>query len=95
MGEEIALSMRAWTHGWDIYAPRQNLIAHQYRPGVSFINSCHIHLSLGSSILFFLNLYNLILFDFFFLFSISFYYCSEWDCPNFGSPLGAILVDQV
>ena len=33
MGEEIAMSMRAWTHGWDIYAPRKNLIAHQYRPG--------------------------------------------------------------
>merc|ERR1711862_971294 len=33
MGEEIALSLRAWTHGWDIYAPRENLIAHQYRPG--------------------------------------------------------------
>ena len=33
MGEEIALSLRAWTHGWDIYAPRNNLIAHQYRPG--------------------------------------------------------------
>lgn len=33
MGEEIALSMRAWTAGWNIYAPRQNLIAHQYRPG--------------------------------------------------------------
>ncbi|CAJ1929863.1 unnamed protein product [Cylindrotheca closterium] len=33
MGEEIALSIRAWTNGWDIYAPRQNLIAHQYRPG--------------------------------------------------------------
>jgi len=33
MGEEIALSSRAWTSGWDIYAPRQNLIAHQYRPG--------------------------------------------------------------
>jgi len=33
MGEEIALSMRAWTHGWNIYAPRKNLIAHQYRPG--------------------------------------------------------------
>ena len=25
--------MRAWTSGWNIYAPRQNLIAHQYRPG--------------------------------------------------------------
>lgn len=33
MGEEIALSSRAWTNGWDIYAPRKNLIAHQYRPG--------------------------------------------------------------
>jgi len=33
MGEEIALSVRAWTSGWDIYAPRKNLIAHQYRPG--------------------------------------------------------------
>eukprot|EP00538_Stauroneis_constricta_P000863 CAMPEP_0119549908 /NCGR_PEP_ID=MMETSP1352-20130426/3540_1 /TAXON_ID=265584 /ORGANISM="Stauroneis constricta, Strain CCMP1120" /LENGTH=549 /DNA_ID=CAMNT_0007595607 /DNA_START=44 /DNA_END=1693 /DNA_ORIENTATION=- len=33
MGEEIALSMRAWTNGWNIYAPRLNLIAHQYRPG--------------------------------------------------------------
>lgn len=33
MGEEIALSMRAWTHGWNVYAPRKNLIAHQYRPG--------------------------------------------------------------
>lgn len=25
--------MRAWIHGWDIYVPRQNYIAHQYRPG--------------------------------------------------------------
>mmetsp|Transcript_7980 Transcript_7980/g.11943 ORF Transcript_7980/g.11943 Transcript_7980/m.11943 type:complete len:565 (-) Transcript_7980:185-1879(-) len=33
MGEEIALSMRAWTAGYDIYAPRRNLIKHQYRPG--------------------------------------------------------------
>ena len=33
MGEEITLSMRAWTAGWNIYAPRLNLIAHQYRPG--------------------------------------------------------------
>ena len=33
MGEEIALSMRAWTAGFDIYAPRKNWIAHQYRPG--------------------------------------------------------------
>jgi len=33
MGEEIALSLRAWTHGWGIYAPRKNVFAHQYRPG--------------------------------------------------------------
>jgi len=33
MGEEIALSVRAWTSGWNIYAPRKNLIVHQYRPG--------------------------------------------------------------
>lgn len=33
MGEEIALSLRSWTSGWTTYAPRKNLIAHQYRPG--------------------------------------------------------------
>lgn len=33
MGEEIMLSIRTWTAGWDIYAPRKNWIAHQYRPG--------------------------------------------------------------
>eukprot|EP00586_Coscinodiscus_wailesii_P009993 CAMPEP_0172515650 /NCGR_PEP_ID=MMETSP1066-20121228/269627_1 /TAXON_ID=671091 /ORGANISM="Coscinodiscus wailesii, Strain CCMP2513" /LENGTH=570 /DNA_ID=CAMNT_0013296781 /DNA_START=45 /DNA_END=1757 /DNA_ORIENTATION=- len=33
MGEEIALSLRAWTQGWGIYAPKKNWIAHQYRPG--------------------------------------------------------------
>ena len=33
MGEEIMLSMRGWRHGWDIYPPRMNWIAHQYRPG--------------------------------------------------------------
>lgn len=32
MGEEILLSMRAWTNGWNIYAPRKNLVIHQYRP---------------------------------------------------------------
>ena len=32
MGEEIVLSMRAWTHGWNMYAPRKNWIIHQYRP---------------------------------------------------------------
>merc|ERR1719343_2022346 len=33
MGEEILLTMRAWTAGWNIHAPRKNLIIHQYRPG--------------------------------------------------------------
>lgn len=32
MGEEIVLSMRAWTNGWNMYAPRKNWIIHQYRP---------------------------------------------------------------
>ena len=32
MGEEVALSVRAWTNGYNIYAPRINLIGHQYRP---------------------------------------------------------------
>jgi hypothetical protein len=27
------LSLRSWTHGWDIYAPRKDYFAHQYRPG--------------------------------------------------------------
>jgi hypothetical protein len=33
MGEEIALSLRAYTSGWYAYAPRKDWIAHQYRPG--------------------------------------------------------------
>eukprot|EP00586_Coscinodiscus_wailesii_P020892 CAMPEP_0172519120 /NCGR_PEP_ID=MMETSP1066-20121228/291225_1 /TAXON_ID=671091 /ORGANISM="Coscinodiscus wailesii, Strain CCMP2513" /LENGTH=572 /DNA_ID=CAMNT_0013301641 /DNA_START=158 /DNA_END=1876 /DNA_ORIENTATION=+ len=33
MGEEMALSMRAWTSGWNIYAPRKNYFTHHYRPG--------------------------------------------------------------
>lgn len=37
MGEEILLSMRAWTHGWNLYAPRKNLILHEYRPGITGI----------------------------------------------------------
>lgn len=32
MGEEVALSIRAYTSGWNIYAPRKNLVGHQYRP---------------------------------------------------------------
>jgi [Skp1-protein]-hydroxyproline N-acetylglucosaminyltransferase len=51
MGEEVALSIRAWTSGWNIYAPRKNLIGHQYRPvsvlgrwrknaGFHFVVSC-------------------------------------------------------
>lgn len=30
IGEEILLSIRFWTHGWDIYAPNQNIIYHHY-----------------------------------------------------------------
>jgi len=33
MGEEIMLSSRFFTNGYDIFAPRQNLLAHEYRPG--------------------------------------------------------------
>ena len=33
MGEEIALTTRFFTNGWDVYAPRVSLFAHQYRPG--------------------------------------------------------------
>ena len=33
MGEEISLSTRLWTHGWDIFAPPTNVVAHEYRPG--------------------------------------------------------------
>jgi hypothetical protein len=36
MGEEVTLSIRAWTHGFNIFAPRKNLIGHQYRPVRSF-----------------------------------------------------------
>ena len=35
MGEEISLSTRLWTHGWDIFAPPTNVVAHEYRPGPS------------------------------------------------------------
>ena len=45
MGEEILLSMRAWTAGWDIYAPRENLIAHQYRPVSGFYFDLDIRLA--------------------------------------------------
>ena len=29
-GEEILFTMRMWTHGWDIYAPSENIIYHYY-----------------------------------------------------------------
>ncbi|KAL9187610.1 hypothetical protein ACHAXT_005988 [Thalassiosira profunda] len=32
MGEEAALSIRAYTSGWNMYAPRKSLVGHQYRP---------------------------------------------------------------
>ena len=33
MGEEIMLTTRFYTNGFDVYSPRKNLFAHQYRPG--------------------------------------------------------------
>jgi len=33
MGEEIMLSTRFFTNGYDIFAPRENILAHEYRPG--------------------------------------------------------------
>lgn len=33
MGEEIMLSSRFFTNGYDIFAPRENILAHEYRPG--------------------------------------------------------------
>lgn len=30
VGEEILLSIRFWTHGWDIYAPNDNIVYHHY-----------------------------------------------------------------
>lgn len=32
MGEEVGLSIRAYTSGYNLYAPRKNLVGHQYRP---------------------------------------------------------------
>ena len=29
-GEEILLSIRFWSHGWDIYAPNENIVYHHY-----------------------------------------------------------------
>ena len=33
MGEEIMLTTRFYTNGFDVYSPRVNFFAHQYRPG--------------------------------------------------------------
>eukprot|EP00633_Aureoumbra_lagunensis_P004009 CAMPEP_0197318572 /NCGR_PEP_ID=MMETSP0891-20130614/51640_1 /TAXON_ID=44058 ORGANISM="Aureoumbra lagunensis, Strain CCMP1510" /NCGR_SAMPLE_ID=MMETSP0891 /ASSEMBLY_ACC=CAM_ASM_000534 /LENGTH=530 /DNA_ID=CAMNT_0042809113 /DNA_START=154 /DNA_END=1746 /DNA_ORIENTATION=- len=30
MGEEISIGIRAWTHGYDLYAPAQSVIFHEY-----------------------------------------------------------------
>eukprot|EP00927_Polykrikos_kofoidii_P069848 TRINITY_DN6550_c0_g2_i1.p1 TRINITY_DN6550_c0_g2~~TRINITY_DN6550_c0_g2_i1.p1 ORF type:complete len:645 (-),score=95.10 TRINITY_DN6550_c0_g2_i1:67-2001(-) len=30
MGEEITMSTRFWTSGWDIYAPSQDVVSHEY-----------------------------------------------------------------
>ena len=31
MGEEIILSARLWTHGYDIYTPTQPVLTHRYK----------------------------------------------------------------
>ena len=30
VGEEISHSIRAWTHGWDIFTPTENVVFHEY-----------------------------------------------------------------
>mmetsp|Transcript_112 Transcript_112/g.177 ORF Transcript_112/g.177 Transcript_112/m.177 type:complete len:165 (+) Transcript_112:3-497(+) len=30
MGEEILLSLRFWTNGWDIFSPKKNVLTHYY-----------------------------------------------------------------
>ena len=45
MGEEILLSMRAWTNGWNMHAPRRNLIIHQYRPAKLGFPKFHLSVS--------------------------------------------------
>ena len=47
MGEEILFTMRAWTNGWNIYAPRKNLIIHQYRPASLGIPKFHGAINAG------------------------------------------------
>merc|ERR1712066_1102636 len=41
MGEEIMITMRLWTNGFDVYAPRENVLAHEYvrTHGVKFWES--------------------------------------------------------
>jgi hypothetical protein len=40
-GEEIAYSARLWTHGWDIFAPNDALVYHEYNQNRS--RACHWH----------------------------------------------------
>ena len=30
MGEEISIGIRAWTHGYDLYAPQASVLFHEY-----------------------------------------------------------------
>ena len=30
MGEEISIGVRAWTHGYDMYAPQASVLFHEY-----------------------------------------------------------------
>lgn len=44
MGEEIAITVRLWTSGFDIYAPEQNVLGHEYvrKHGTKFWESVNL-----------------------------------------------------
>merc|ERR1712232_99186 len=49
MGEEITNTMRLWTSGFDVYAPRRNVLGHEYvrKHGVKFWESVNMVYSNG------------------------------------------------
>lgn len=50
MGEEISMSVRFWTSGYDIYAPAQDVVSHEYvrKHGPKFWESIQMVFSSGS-----------------------------------------------
>ena len=50
MGEEIAITMRMWTSGFDVYAPEQGVLGHEYvrKHGTKFWESVNEVYSSGS-----------------------------------------------